>query len=129
MALQLKKVVLESVCGLEIRDSQQLTLLSEVLGIRKKTMFEMAKQRTLMEENQELAMLVEKLGRKPPEGEKYISPEWKLEAGHFYEDKSVLVKGHHAIYKVCLNLTDLSCFVATYKLLVGYIVSCWLSIL
>ena len=99
--LAVRKVVLESVCGLEIRNAQQLTVLSQVLGIRKKTMFEMAKQRILTEDNQELAPLMEKLGRKPPEGEKYISPEWKLEAVHFFEEKSVLVKGRHAIFKVC----------------------------
>ena len=98
--ITMKKIVLESVCGHEVRNAQQITLLSEFLGARRKTMFEISKLRILSEENKELALLVEKLGRKPPQGEKYISPEWKIEAGHFYESRSVLVKGHHAIYKV-----------------------------
>ena len=104
--ITMKKILLESVSGPEVRNAHQLKLLSEVLGARRKTLFEMSKMRILTEENKKLAQLVEKLCRKPPEGEKIISLEWKLEAGHFYEQDNIsdLIKGHHCIYKVCFAI-------------------------
>ena len=54
-----------------------------------------------MEDTQKIKPFLERLCRKPPSGDKVISPEWKLAAGKFYELDCVsdIVKGHHQIYK------------------------------
>ena len=99
----MRKIVLESVSGSQIRSSCQLSQVAEVLGARKQTLFESSKMRVSAEEKRELKPLVERLGRKPPEGEKVVSLAWKIEAGQFFEQDSIsnIVKGHHCMHKVC----------------------------
>ena len=95
-----RKIILESVSGTVIRKCGQLSNLANLLGARKKTMYECSKVRLALEEKGELIPLVEKLARKSPEGDKIISTEWKIKAGQFYEQVSEIVKGHHSMYKV-----------------------------
>ena len=95
-----RKIILESVSGTVIRKCGQLSHLANLLGARKKTMYECSKVRLALEEKGELIPLVEKLARKSPEGDKIISTEWKIKAGQFYEQVSEIVKGHHSMYKV-----------------------------
>ena len=99
----LRKVVLESVSEAAVRESNQLKQLGEFLGARRHLLVEMSKLRSIIEDKQKLVPLVEKLARKAPEGENIISMEWKLRATCFYEQDNIsdVVKGHHAVYKVC----------------------------
>ena len=98
----MRKVVLESVIGPSVRNSRQLKQLADILGARRQTLQEMSQMRVTAEENEKLALLVERIARKAPEGEKIISLEWKIQAGHFYEQDNIsdIIKGHHCIYKV-----------------------------
>ena len=106
----MRKIVCESVSGSAIRNANQLNLLAESLGARRQTLFDMSKMRVLTDENENLVHLVEKIARKPPEGGKIISMEWKIKAGHFYEQENIsdVIKGHHCVYKVCFVLTELA---------------------
>ena len=98
----MRKIVLEAVSGVQTRDNNQLTQLAEFLGARRQFLSDMSRGRILIEENQVLVHLVDRIGRKSPEGEHVISKEWKLRAGYFYEQVSDIIKGHHSIYKVGL---------------------------
>ena len=79
----LKQVILECISGPAVREANQLSQLSEVFCARKKTVYEMSKMRLLMEENQKLVPLVQRLARKSPEGDKIITNEWKLKCVEF----------------------------------------------
>ena len=94
-----RKLVLESVAGSTIRDRNQLSQLADAIGARRKTLYIASKERKKVEENEKIIPLIEKLGRKPPEGEHIICEEWKLNAVNFYEQKSELIKGHNNLYK------------------------------
>ena len=96
----MRKIVLEAVSGAQTRDNNQLTQLAEILGARRQFLSDMARERILIEENQVLAQLIDRIGRKSPEGEHVISKEWKMRAIQFYEQVSDIIKGHHSIYKV-----------------------------
>ena len=98
----IRKIVLESTSGTKVKNSNQLSQLAEILGARRQTLVESSKMRNSEEENQRLKPLVERLGRKPPEGENVISLAWKIKAGRFFEQDNVsdIVKGHHCMYKV-----------------------------
>ena len=106
----IKGIILESLCGPAVREAEQLSLLAGVLGARKHTVLDIKNQRVQLEERQEMIPLLEKLARKPPEGDKIMTWDWKLKAGQFYESKSEIIKGHHCIYKVCFLLYSCSPF-------------------
>ena len=97
-----RRVVLESITGAQIRNSNQLCKLAEFLGARRQTLSESSKLRSSAEEKQVLKPLVERLCRKPPDGEKVVSLAWKIAAGQFFEKDNIsdIVKGHHCLYKV-----------------------------
>ena len=98
----MRKILLESVAGSSVRDANQLTQLADYLGARKHSLLDMSKSRIVIEDNEKLAPLVEKLARKQPEGDRIIGMDWKLKAGHFYELDNIsdVVKGHHSVFKV-----------------------------
>ena len=98
----IRKIVLESTSGTKVKNSNQLSQLAEILGARRQTLVESSKMRNSEEENQRLKPLVERLGRKPPEGENVISLAWKIKAGRLFKQDNVsdIVKGHHCMYKV-----------------------------
>ena len=72
----MRKIVLEAVSGAQTRDNNQLTQLAEILGARRQFLSDMSRGRILIEENQVLGLLVDRIGRKSPEGENVISKEW-----------------------------------------------------
>ena len=98
--ITIRKIILESVSGSAVRNAMQLWQLGDILGARKKTVYECSKVRLSIDEKEEMIPLVEKLARKAPEGESFISQEWKLKGVQFYEMKSEIIKGHHCMYKV-----------------------------
>jgi hypothetical protein len=97
-----RRILLESISGYQTRDSHQLSQLAESIGARKQTLLESSRSRTEAEEKKELKQLVLRLGRKPPEGEKYVSLDWVIKAGTFYEleTSSDVCKGHNQMHKV-----------------------------
>ena len=74
--ITMRKIVLEAVSGAQTRDNNQLTQLAEILGARRQFLSDMSRGRILIEENQVLGLLVDRIGRKSPEGENVISKEW-----------------------------------------------------
>ena len=98
--ITIRKIILESVSGSAVRNAMQLWQLGDILGARKKTVYECSKVRLSIDEKEEMIPLVEKFARKAPEGESFISQEWKLKGVQFYEMKSEVIKGHHCMYKV-----------------------------
>ena len=97
-----RRILLESISGYQTRDSHQLSQLAESIGARKQTLLECSRSRSEAEKKKELTQLVERLGRKPPEGEKYVSLDWVIKAGTFYEleSSSDVCKGHNQMHKV-----------------------------
>ena len=94
-----RKIVLESVSGSNIRDANQLSMVADTIGARRKTLHASSAYRIRIEDNEKITPLVEKLARKSPEGDSVISYDWKLKAVNFYEANSEIIKGHHSVYK------------------------------
>ena len=97
-----KKILLESLTGLEVRNNNFLTRLAEEIGARKNSVFESAKRRGKMESESKLLPIVARLQRKSPEGDKFISLQWKVEAFGLYDSHLVsdVVKGVNNVHKV-----------------------------
>ena len=94
-----RKVILESISGSALRENSQLSLAADVIGARKKSLYNASATRKSIEDNFKIIPLVEKLARKPPSGDGFVSDEWKLKAVLFYESKSELIKGHNNLFK------------------------------
>ena len=97
-----RKFLYESVTGPSVRDENELTEIADFLGARRKTIYESAQVREKLDETQKIKPFMDRLCRKPPSGDTFISPEWKMTAGTFYELDCVseIIKGHHKLYKV-----------------------------
>ena len=102
MGVLIKKVLLESCCGEEIKSSNLVKDLSSFLGARRGTVLECFQSRSEMQKVTELKPVVDRLARKSITGNHKISPEWEIKVAGWYETESVseIVKGHHNIFKV-----------------------------
>jgi hypothetical protein len=100
-----KKCLYESVTGASVRDSNMLCELAEKISARKGTILASAKDRLKMDNDLELVPFASRLRRKPPEGQKVISPEWQIMAWEFYESGVVsdVAKGHTNVMRVCIS--------------------------
>ena len=76
----IRKIILESVCGLLIRKANQLSQLATYLGARKNSMYECSKIRLDIEDREELVPLVKKLARKLLKGIKLLVYSGKLKS-------------------------------------------------
>ena len=63
-----KKLILQAVTGLKVQNSNQINLLSKVIGARGKTISQEVKNRKLLAEKQKLSPFLELLARKSPQG-------------------------------------------------------------
>ena len=97
-----KKILFESLAGLEIRENNLLTRLAEEIGARKNSLFESAMRRVQMESDSKVLPIVSRLQRKSPMGDKFISNQWKVEAFGLYDSHLVsdVVKGVTNVHKV-----------------------------
>ena len=97
-----RKLLLESLTGSNVRDNNMLSSLAEAIGVRKNSVFDSSSRRMKLEINTKMLPIVSRLIRKAPEGEKYISNQWKAEAFSLYESHllSDVIKGVNNVYKV-----------------------------
>ena len=96
-----RKMFFESLTGPAIRDGNLISQLASFLSARKNSMLDSAKCRKKLEDSKKLVPFINRLGRKPPEGEKVIPIDWKVKAARWYETDSVsdIIKGHNNIRK------------------------------
>ena len=97
-----RKVVLDSITGVTVRENNQLTNLAEFIGVRKPSVLISAKDRFNLESEQKLIPIVNRIQRKSPQGDSFLSTEWKLSAISFYENDAIsdILKGHNNVHKV-----------------------------
>ena len=95
---------LDSITGSDVQSSNLLSSLAEFIGIRKKTIWSNAKLRLRLETEHTLIPIATRMQRKSPEGDSYMSTEWKVRGMGFYELESTseVMKGHHQVFKVQL---------------------------
>ena len=84
-----RKVVLDSITGVTVRENNQLTNLAEFIGVRKPSVLISAKDRLNLESEQKLIPIVNRIQRKSPQGDSFLSTEWKLSAISFYENDAI----------------------------------------
>jgi hypothetical protein len=96
-----KKLILQAVTGLKVQNSNQINLLSKVIGARGKTISQEVKNRKLLAEKQKLSPFLELLARKSPQGVGYISEHEHRDIVDFYEndEHSDILKGHNNCFK------------------------------
>ena len=95
---------LDSITGSDVQSSNLLSSLAEFIGSRKKTIWSNAKLRLRLETEHTLIPIATRMQRKSPEGDSYMSTEWKVRGMGFYELESTseVMKGHHQVFKVQL---------------------------
>ena len=100
-----KKLLFESLTGPKVRDNNLLSSLAAAIGGRKKSIIESSARRVKLELSTKMLPIVSRLIRKAPEGEKYISNQWKAEAYGFYESHLIsdVIKGVNNVFKVLLS--------------------------
>ena len=101
-----RKLLYESLTGPKVRDNNLLSSLAEAIGARKNSIFDSSSRRVKLEINTKMLPIVSRLIRKAPEGEKYISNQWKAEAYSLYESHllSDVIKGVNNVFKVFIVL-------------------------
>lgn len=102
----IKKLVFESLTGPTVRENNLMTSLAEKIGARKNSIFSSATQRVKLESNSKVLPIVSRLQRKSPEGDHYISNQWKVEAYGLYESHKVsdVIKGVNNVHKVLCDV-------------------------
>ena len=103
-----KKIVLESCCGDEIKSSGLVKQLASFLGARRGTILECYQNRVKLKQQKDLAPVLERLARKPISGDRKISSEWKLTVAGWYESDTIseVIKGHNNVFKEKLKIKD-----------------------
>ena len=98
----IKKLLFESLTGPMVRDNNLMTSLAEKIGARKNSIFNSALRRVKLEADNLVLPIVSRLQRKCPDGDRYISNQWKAEAYGLYESHLIsdVIKGVNNVYKV-----------------------------
>jgi hypothetical protein len=96
-----RKLILQAVAGSKVRESGQISLVSDTLGARKKSLDREVEKRKELEEQLKLLPFVEMLRRNSPNGSRFITENTKMEVITFNEndDISDILKGHNNILK------------------------------
>ena len=96
-----RQIICESLTGKILRDSRQLIKIHEQFGLGRRLVSQSVSRRMNYIEGSVLTPLIERLARKPPSGENFVSLEWRNKACLFYEEdhRSELLKGTHPVYK------------------------------
>ena len=101
----IKKLIFESLTGPMVRDNNLMTSLAEKIGARRNSLYDSAAKRVKLESDNRVLPIISRLQRKSPEGDKYISNQWKAEAYALYEDHLIsdVVKGVNNVHKVLIS--------------------------
>ena len=96
-----RKLLLQAVAGPKVRESGQISLLSEILGARRKSLDVEFENSKILEERQKLLPFVEMLRRKTARGTRLISERTKIDVIDFYENDEIsdIIKGHNNVHK------------------------------
>ena len=96
-----RKIVCEALTGEPVKTGKQLDKIHLEFGLGRNLVTDSAKLRLKFETSLTLTPLLERLARKPPTGEKFVSMEWKLSVCQWFEEDHItdVMKGTHQLYK------------------------------
>ena len=96
-----RKIVCEALTGELVKTGRQLDKIHLEFGLARKLVTDSVKLRLKLETSLTLTPLLERLARKPPTGERFVTMEWKLKVCQWFEEDAIseVLKGTHQLYK------------------------------